>query len=126
MKSDLITIFNQLTSRELADCNLFDGVLENHYEKVKYLYSLLHGVNMNNIKNIYCDSYLYDVLDVVIVPKDSKYNNNIIKKINKNKDNYYYSKYFEINIIEIKNFIKILISVVNGDEEDKLYENRLI
>ena len=126
MKSDLITIFNQLTSKELADCNLFDGVLENHYEKVKYLYSLLNGVNMNNIKNIYCDSYLYDVLDVVIVPKDIKHNNNILKKIDKNKHNYFYSEYFEINVIEIKDIIKILISVINGDEEEELYENRFV
>ena len=126
MKSDLITIFNQLTSQELADCNLFDGVLENHYEKVKYLHSLLNGVNMSNIENIYCDSYLYDVLDVVIVPKDIKYNNNIIKKINKNLNNYFYSEYFEISVIEIKNIIKILISVVGGTREEEIYENRLI
>lgn len=126
MKSDLITIFNQLTSQELADCDLFDGVLENHYEKVKYLHSLLNGVNMNKIKDIYCDSYLYDVLDVVIVAKDAEYNNNILKKINSNRNNYFYSSYFEITVIEIKDIIKILISVVNGDEEGVLYENRLI
>jgi len=126
LKSDLITIFNQLTSQELADCNLFDGVLENHYEKVKYLHSLLNGVNMNNIKNIYCDSFLYDVLDVIIIPKDINYNNTIIKKINKNLNNYFYSKYFEISVIEIKDFIKVLISVVGGVEEEEIYENRLI
>lgn len=126
MKADLITIFNQLTSQELADCNLFNGILHNHYEKVKYLYSLLNGVNMNNIEELYCDSFDYSVLDVIIIPKDTKYLDTVIKKINKNRNNYFYSECFDISVIEIKNSIKILINVINGDSEEELYESRFI
>ena len=59
MKTDLITIFNQLTSSELADYNLFSDIIENHYEKFRYLYSLINNLNLSKVKTINCKTKEY-------------------------------------------------------------------
>lgn len=50
----VIEIFNQLTHTELADCNTFENIIVNHYNKFRMLYKYLKYVDMNEISKITC------------------------------------------------------------------------
>jgi len=125
IKNNLITIFNQLTSDELADYNLFVDLLENHYEKVKYLYYLLNGIKLKKINKIYC-SPSQTSINVKIEPDDNRYINEIIYRINSNKKSYMFSDFFDVDIIEEREILKIDIRLKNGTEEADIYASRLI
>ena len=54
-------MFNQLTSSKLADCSLFNNILDQHYEKFQYLYDILSNVDQSLIDDISChesESYI--------------------------------------------------------------------
>lgn len=125
MKSDLINIFNRLTSSELADYNLFSELLENHYEKFKYLYSLIETINLTKIDKIYC-KVNKNILKVFIEPQEIAHINNIIYKINKNKNNYTFSEYFKLNLIESNSTLIIEIKTKNNKKEGDIYESRFV
>jgi hypothetical protein len=123
MKSDLVNIFNRLTSSELADCDLFSDILENHYEKFKYFYSLIEDINVSKIDRIYCKTNK-NTLRIVIEPEDTSYINKIIYSINSNKDDYTFSKYFNLNLIESGDCLLVEIETKNNVKEEGIYENR--
>lgn len=125
MKSDLINIFNRLTSSELADYNLFSEILENHYEKFKYLYSLLEGVNLKKIDDITCNTNK-NTLRVIIEPEEVSYINDIIYKMNKNRNNYTYSKHFKLDINESNSRLLVEITTKNNKKEGEMYESRFV
>lgn len=125
MKTDLITIFNQLTSSELADYNLFSDIIENHYEKFRYLYSLINNLNLSKVKTINCKTKEYG-LKVYIEPFEIKYANDIIFNINSNKHNYIFSDYFDLDLCEDNGILKIKISMMDGQKESDIYANRFI
>lgn len=125
MKSDLINIFNRLTSSELADYNLFSEILENHYEKFKYLYSLIENVNLNKVEQIYCTTNK-TTLRVIIEPHDVSYINDIIYKINKKRDKYTFSKHFTLNLVESQNYLLVEIGTKNNKKEGEMYESRFV
>ena len=127
MKSDLISIFNQLTSQELADCNIFDEMLESHYEKIKYLHCLLKGVHMGSeISDLFCDSYDSSSITIVIIPRQVKHMNKIIKAVNSNKNNFFYSKLLYVDLAEKKSTIELTIGTRTGCEEESFYESRFV
>ena len=125
MKSDLINIFNRLTSSELADYNLFDDILENHYEKFKYLYSLIEDIDLKKIGQIYCKAKK-NCLRVIIEPDNVSDINTIIYSINENRNNYTFSKYFKLDIVESQNNLLLEIGVKNNKKEGDMYDNRFI
>ena len=126
IKTDLITIFNQLTSSELADYNLFEDILSNHYEKFKYLYSLIKKVNLNKIDKIYCKTSSSSI-HVFIEPHDIKYLNDIIYAINTNRNSYMFSDYFTLNVYEANGTLHIEISLTDDEvKEGDIYANRFI
>lgn len=125
IKADLITIFNQLTSSELADYNLFEDILSNHYEKFKYLYSLINDINLKKIDKICCTSSSTSI-HVFIVPHSAKYLNEIIYSINANRHNYAFSEYFILNVYETNGELNIDIEIPEGSKEGDIYANRLI
>jgi len=125
MKNDFITIFNQLTSSKLADYSLFSDMLENHYEKFKFLYYLIENINLNNIDSIYSKATKKE-LTTFIVPKSVKYSNDIIYNINNRKHKYSLSKYFNIDLIEGKDVLQICISLANNKKEGEIYADRFI
>ena len=125
MKNDMITLFNQLTSSELADYTLFTNILENHYEKFRYLYHMINDINLNKVVKIYCKE-TKSTITVYIEPHENKYINDIVYIINKKKNTYYNSEYFTTNISESKNILIIDISMSNDHEEGDIYANRFV
>ena len=65
-------MFNQLTSSKLADCSLFTNILDHHYEKFQYLYSLLKGIDLDLIKDISCTESSSHI-KVYIKPYENNY-----------------------------------------------------
>ncbi len=118
-------MFNQLTSSKLADCSLFTNILDHHYEKFQYLYSLLKGIDLDLIKDISCTESSSHI-KVYIKPYENNYINEIIYYINDNKHSYKLWKYFNISIIESKNNLEITISMCDDKKEGDLYEDRFI
>ena len=125
MKSDLVNLFNRLTSSELADYTLFSDVLDNHYEKVKYLYSLIDKINLNKIEQIYCTTNK-NTLRIVIEPQNVSHINDIVYKINNNRNNYIFSDHFKLNIVESKNYLLVEISTKDNKKEGDMYASRFI
>lgn len=125
MKSDLINIFNRLTSSELADYNLFSEILENHYEKFKYLYTLIEDINLDKIDKIQCKTNKHN-LRVVIEPDDISYINDIVCEINGNRNKYTFYKHFDLNITESHSCLLIEISIKNNKKEGEMYASRFV
>lgn len=125
MKNDLITIFNQLTSSELADYSLFSNILENHYEKFKYLYSLIEDVDLSIIDNIDCEVNPH-CLRTIIDAQKSKYLNEIVYSINSNRCSYIYYKYFDVDLKQDHTQLIIDIMMKSDNGEDIIYANRFI
>lgn len=125
MTNDMITLFNQLTSSELADYTLFDNILEYHFEKFRYLYFLINKINLKKINKIYCNE-TKDYITVYIEPHDNKYISEMVSDIRKKEHLYCNSDYFFINIIEEKNLLVIDVGMAEDREECDIYENRLI
>lgn len=125
MKSDLINIFNRLTSSKLADYNLFSDILENHYEKYKYLYSLIDDINLNKIEQIYCKANK-NSLRVIIEPHNISYINDIVYKINEKRNNYTFSKHFKLNLVETQNYLLVEISTKYNKKEGDIYASRFV
>ena len=122
-KNDFITIFNQLTSSKLADYSLFTDIIENHYEKFKYLYYMIDDIDLKNVNTIYSKANKKE-LTTVIVPKSVKYSNEIIFDINDRKNKYPLSEYFNVNLIEEKQGLEITISMADNKKEGEIYANR--
>lgn len=125
MKSDLINIFNRLTSSELADYNIFSDILENHYEKFKYLYSLIDEIDLKKIEQIYCKTKK-NTLRVIIEPHNISYINDIIFEINDKRYDYIFSDFFTLNLVETQNYLLVEISIKDNKKEGDMYESRFV
>ena len=121
----MVTIFNQLTSSELADYTLFENILEYHYEKFRYFYFLINDIDLKKIEKIYCKEKKNNI-KVYIVPHENKYINDIVFAINNCKNDYSSSKYFTVDIIEEYNNIVVDIGMKNDREEGDIYANRFV
>lgn len=125
MKNDLISIFNRLTSTELADYNLFEDIIDNHYEKFKYSYYLIKDINLDTIDKIYCISKKNSI-NIVIKPLNNNIIDDLITIITKDISGYQYSNEFKISIKQSSVDIIIKINAVNNKKERDLYECRSI
>lgn len=125
MKSNLINIFNRLTSSELADYNIFSEILENHYEKFKYLYSLIENVDLDKVEQIYGKTNK-NLLRVIIEPSNISDINKIIYTINENRNNYTFSNHFTLNVIESQNYLLIEIGIIDNKKEKSVYASRFV
>lgn len=125
MKHDMITLFNRLTTRELADYTLFSHMLDLHYEKFKYLYYMLKDVDLAQIDNITCEENS-ERISVDITPTSIDYCSDIMSSIDNRKDSYRKSNYFSISITCYSNDINIIIRMAGDEKEGDLYADRLI
>lgn len=64
----VIEVFNQLTHTELADCNTFRNILDNHYNKFKMVYKHIRHLELDDILKITCADSAEGLI-VCIVPK---------------------------------------------------------
>lgn len=125
LKTDMITLFNQLTSQELADYTLFSDIVDLHYEKFKYLYYMLKKVDLSKISKILCTEDA-DSMSVSIEPKSIDYTNDLMYCINERKSSYKKSEYFTIDVTCYEKTIHIVIGMVGDEKEGDLYADRLI
>lgn len=125
MVNDMITVFNRLTSKTLADYTLHEHIVELHYEKFKYLYYMINDMDLSHIETITCEDDSNNLI-VKIESTKAKYLNDVIYYINERKSSYNKSNLFTINIEEYSNIITLTIGIINDEKEDTLYGNRLI
>lgn len=74
--NDMIVIFNRLIESELSDCDLFEEVLENHFDHYRYFYWKICKVSFNKVQKIECS------------PKENGLEITIIFKSNKHRDEF--------------------------------------
>lgn len=125
MKNDLIDTLHRLTSSELADVNLLDDIVENCYEKFKYFNTLLESLDLDTIEQIGCNE-TKNSLRVIIEPKDASNINTIIFTINNNKNNYTFSKYFKLNVVESNGCVLVEVKEKDNIKEGEIYESRFV
>lgn len=61
MVKDRIVVFNRLVDKEIADCSVFEELLENHYHKFVYFYSIIES-----------DDLIEYIEDVSCVPQEGR------------------------------------------------------
>lgn len=125
MKNDLITIFNQLTSSKLADYSLFSDIIEKHYEKFKYLYSLIEDVDLSTVDKIDCEVDQYKLRTIIDAHKN-KYLNDIIYTINANRCSYIHYDFFNVDLIQNHTQLVIDITMKSNNGEEIIYANRFV
>lgn len=121
-----IVIFNQLTSSELADCNLFEDIINDHYLKFNFFYDILSCIDMGTISEIFCIQK-ENSLHFTVRPLENNILNNIIESINtcEHTNNH---KYFNVNT-SIKNTeLLIIIDLKNKNlkEDVMFYADRFV
>jgi len=124
MENDMIIIFNQLTKSELSDCSLFENILNYHYEKFKFFYSLIRNLCLKNVEKIICNEQT-DKLLIYIHFKTKPLLNNFNKtlKTELGSNTYIHAKYFTLDVIKSSNKIDISIMNKNISEEQEIYED---
>jgi hypothetical protein len=118
-KCDIITIFNQLTSQELADYSLFTNIIDYHFLKFRYFYYLINGIKLNKVKTIRCIESP-EGLTIWLKTLDNKYLMELLtlidKNINKEKD-----VNFNTDAKLVDDSIEVVIYQSNDNREDDLY-----
>lgn len=113
--NDMITIFNQLTHNELADCDTFENIIINHFRKFKLVYDThMKYLDLTEIDKITCKDNIKG-LSIKITYKNGCLDGSIFKEIN--------SDIFVTEVCFNKN--TIMINIWDKDKgEVELYENR--
>lgn len=117
----MIEVFNRLTSSKLADCSLFRNMLDEHYQKFRYFYSLIKNIDMKSISEISCVSKPQSIV-ITIIPSENNDINTIIYAINERKKSHPDSKLFVTNIVEYDGTISIEIMLYRLAKEGELYD----
>jgi hypothetical protein len=126
MAIDMILVFNQFTNQGLADCDLFENILENHYEKFKYFYSIIEDMCLDKVQKIHCEEQ-ESGLEIYILFKNKKDRDEFVTKFNKYQSKCsksYYDEYFELGMKNDANTLNISIENKNISKEEDIYENR--
>lgn len=127
MGKNVVTVFNQLTQSELADYTLFRNVLEHHYEKFKYFYSLMDDYPLNIIQKIVCkDPNRIDrlVINIKFTSGEDRvsFNSKFSERVKENTT--YHATYFRVRLSGEGNSLNISIENKSISEEDEIYGDR--
>lgn len=112
--NNMITIFNQLTHNELADCYTFENILKNHYMKFKLIYKYMKHLDLSTVDKITCIDN-EEGLSIKIVYLDECGNNRIFEGMT--------SMQFNIETVVSGNTVLLHIKNEGRNEED-IYEDR--
>ena len=67
MNKNRIVVFNRLTESELADCSMFEELLENHYHKFVFFYTIMSDSDLlQHVDQISCKPVNKQELDIII------------------------------------------------------------
>lgn len=124
MVNDNIVVFSKLTKSELSECSLFEDILDSHYEKFKFFYSLIKNLCLKNVEKIICKEQT-DKLLIFIYFKTKTLLNNFNKSLTTEMtlNKYNYANYFILNIDKEPKTINISIWNKGISEESEIYEN---
>lgn len=101
----VIEVFDQLTHTELADCNTFQNILNNHYNKFKMIYKHIRHLELDDIMKITCAD-TRDGLIVCIIPKNPEVLLGFVEDVD---DEYHFNVHFSYE----NN--KLLMEIFDGD-----------
>ena len=123
MNNNVITVFNQLTQKELTDCALFESILNDHYEKFKFFYTTLECLDLKSIKSIDCITTKQSIEMIIYTNNKSIKNLNTCISNGLKDSKCKYKDFFRFYIETEKNQINISITNNNFDNEVTLYED---
>jgi hypothetical protein len=108
---DIITVFNRLTNSELADCKLFETILNDHYEKFKYFYYMVLELPIEDIQKITCQIENNELIFKTKLTsiKEAKKYQTTFKECLINFTDEFYNKYFSCSIFLEKRNVFIVI-----------------
>lgn len=121
---DMISVVNRLTLNGVADCNLFDDVMENHFEKYRYFYDLLSDVDYSQITSLSCSCGEDQQSISIEVDFDKKaHRDKFEKAFNKKivKSSVFQSTYFAATCADGKKTLNISIENKTISGEDEIY-----
>lgn len=124
--NSMVTVFNQLTHNELTDCQCYDEVLSNHYEKFRIFYEFIK--NISQIKSCELIKKETDRCSIYVITGEQSVITKIKKKIEKELEccNYIFIDNFDINIDVNDNELNISIYLKEKiSKEVDIYENRV-
>lgn len=116
----MIDVFNRLTDQQLADCELFENMIETHYEKFKYFYYIIEDVCLNTVQKIHCQENVTE-LKIFIEFKNKKDITSFKNVINNYMSNFTtpYDIIFNMKIQEVKNNLNISIENIERSDNKK-------
>ncbi|MBF1107113.1 MAG: hypothetical protein HXL57_01230 [Solobacterium sp.] len=99
MVKDRIVVFNRLTDHTIADCSIFEELLENHYQKFVYFYNIIENNDIiEYVDDVYCIPTRHR-LDVYIT-LNSDVDMDIRQEIEENFQTCYLYKHFDSTVHE--------------------------
>ena len=118
--SDIISVFNRLTEKRLADCILFETVLDEHYDKFKYFYFIISSIGMVDIDTITCRCEKTILLFTIKYTnkKDTHKYKELFQKHFEAFNHPYYNKYFDYVITYTDFEIEVRLSCTEGSEKN--------
>jgi len=123
----MITVFNQLTQSELTDYSLFEDVLDNHFEKYRFFYSVMEFISLKHVKKIYCECPA-NKRELIIIVKFSgkKHMADFIDEFQHNLENTrtFLRDYFITTLNKDGNCLNISIENKSISRESDIYEDR--
>jgi len=120
----MIIIFNKLINSDLSDCSIFENILNYHYEKFKFFYSLIKNLCLKNVEKISCQEKIDDLL-ILISFKTKPLTTNFSKALQDtiNSNDYVYANHFILTINKNSNIIYISIMNKYVSKENEIYED---
>lgn len=117
---DMVNLFNQMTVSQSSD-NFFTSMINNHYEKFKYLY---HLIGCEDVVIISC-SESDNEISITIRPTADSYHDVWIN-INNKKNSYKSHDLFVLTMDGDYKEIVLKIKLSHNSKEADIYANRLV
>lgn len=70
--NDMVIIFNRLVDSELSECDIFEDVLENHFEHYRFFYWKICDVSFDKVQKMECTPQ-DNGLEIIIIFKSNKH-----------------------------------------------------
>lgn len=117
--SDIITIFNSITSKAMPELDKLKSLVDDNFLKFRLFYDMIGDISLKNIHSI---DYLQndDVSEFYIKLSNNSYMNKLKSSIKKNS-----SYKFNINLVENGSELVVRISLSSEyeSEDDIIYGN---
>lgn len=127
---DIVNLLEDISINELTSEDVFDEIIEDHYEKFKYLHAFLRSVDMKVFKKVkFCNCKTSDYSIIVELVSTAKDLNKLQVKLKEVLENFFYYRQenFRLDIYPAsysKDILLIDICTINEcREDDIIYAN---